>query len=245
MRSCRRDTRERDLFVWAGVVPRRSALRAPRTRSGIRSSRSPPSSRSRSALAPTPPCSRCSMGCCCAVCPSAAPQELVRVDVTFARRIRIRRPPDLRHAPARSASVQQTLAGLSGLEAQSGHARRSRRHARQLTAALVTGNAFELIGLRPRIGRLIAPTDDVRGGPAEGWPVVLSDVFWRERFDATRTSSASRSARGPDRHRHRHRPRGVPWRLAGRRAEALSADAVSERLGHARRAERAASRAPS
>jgi predicted permease len=49
---------------------------------------------------------------------------------------------------------------------------------------LVSGNAFPLLGLRPYMGRLISPGDDVRGGPAQGWPVVLSYGFWTERFGA-------------------------------------------------------------
>lgn len=53
-----------------------------------------------------------------------------------------------------------------------------RRH----EAGLVSGNSFELLGLQPRLGRLIAPSDDVPGGPATGWPAVLSDSFWRDQF---------------------------------------------------------------
>ena len=49
---------------------------------------------------------------------------------------------------------------------------------------LVSGDAFTLLGLRPYLGRLIAPGDDVRGVPAQGWPVVLSYGFWTERFGA-------------------------------------------------------------
>src|SRR5260370_11972531 len=45
---------------------------------------------------------------------------------------------------------------------------------------LVGGNAFGLLGLQPYRGRLIAPYDDVRGGPTEGWPVVLSYGFWKD-----------------------------------------------------------------
>lgn len=47
-------------------------------------------------------------------------------------------------------------------------------------AGLVGGNAFQLMGLQPYRGRLIAPGDDVRGGPPSGWPVVLSYGFWRD-----------------------------------------------------------------
>jgi predicted permease len=55
---------------------------------------------------------------------------------------------------------------------------------RHYEAALVSGNAFEVLGARPRLGRLINASDDVRGGPSYGWPVVLSDGFWRDRFGA-------------------------------------------------------------
>ena len=50
------------------------------------------------------------------------------------------------------------------------------------TSGMVSGNAFELLGLRPYRGRLIAPYDDVKGGPATGWPVVLSYGFWKDYY---------------------------------------------------------------
>jgi predicted permease len=44
----------------------------------------------------------------------------------------------------------------------------------------VSGNAFSVLGLRPAVGRLIAPTDDTAPG---GHPVaVLSYDYWRHRF---------------------------------------------------------------
>ena len=49
---------------------------------------------------------------------------------------------------------------------------------------LVSGNAFPMFGMKPYAGRLFAPGDDVRGGSAQGWPVVLSYGFWNDRFDA-------------------------------------------------------------
>jgi putative ABC transport system permease protein len=55
---------------------------------------------------------------------------------------------------------------------------------RHFQAALVSGNAFDVLAARPRRGRLINASDDVRGGPSYGWPVVLSDGFWRDRFGA-------------------------------------------------------------
>ena len=47
-------------------------------------------------------------------------------------------------------------------------------------SVMVSGNAFDLLGIQPYRGRLIAPYDDVRGGPGGGWPVVLSYGFWSD-----------------------------------------------------------------
>ena len=49
-------------------------------------------------------------------------------------------------------------------------------------AAMVTGNAFGLMGLQPYRGRLIEPFDDVPGGPSTGWPVVLGYGFWKDNY---------------------------------------------------------------
>jgi predicted permease len=49
-------------------------------------------------------------------------------------------------------------------------------------AVFVSGNGFEVLGMKAYLGRLLTPADDVRGGPAEGWPVVLSYGFWRDNF---------------------------------------------------------------
>jgi predicted permease len=49
-------------------------------------------------------------------------------------------------------------------------------------SGMVSGNAFELMGLQPYRGRLIAPYDDVKGGPSNGWPVVLSYGFWKDYY---------------------------------------------------------------
>ena len=53
---------------------------------------------------------------------------------------------------------------------------------RRIEAGLVTGNAFSVVPMRPYLGRLIAPFDDVQGGGAHGWSVVLSYGFWTDRF---------------------------------------------------------------
>jgi predicted permease len=53
---------------------------------------------------------------------------------------------------------------------------------RHISAGFVSGNGFELFGLQPYVGRLLTSSDDVRGGPAGGWPVVLSHRYWIEHF---------------------------------------------------------------
>jgi predicted permease len=53
---------------------------------------------------------------------------------------------------------------------------------RDYFAVVVSGNAFDLLRIQPYVGRLIAPYDDVHGGPRSGWPVVLSYGFWGERY---------------------------------------------------------------
>jgi len=47
-------------------------------------------------------------------------------------------------------------------------------------AAFISGNGFDVLGINAYLGRLLTPADDVRGGSAEGWPVVLSYGFWRD-----------------------------------------------------------------
>jgi hypothetical protein len=39
------------------------------------------------------------------------------------------------------------------------------------------------------LGRLLIPADDVRGGPAEGWPVVLSYGFWKDNYGGMGTTT--------------------------------------------------------
>ncbi|MGC2161572.1 MAG: ADOP family duplicated permease [Silvibacterium sp.] len=53
---------------------------------------------------------------------------------------------------------------------------------RSLPANLITGNALPMLGIHPLLGRLLAPADDVPGGPVGGWPVVLDYGFWLSNF---------------------------------------------------------------
>lgn len=53
---------------------------------------------------------------------------------------------------------------------------------REVRTAPVTGSYFPVLGVQPQAGRLLAPEDDVRGGPSEGWNAVISDNLWSTLF---------------------------------------------------------------
>ena len=48
--------------------------------------------------------------------------------------------------------------------------------------ALVSGNAFDILGVHPALGRLLTAADDQKGGGPDGWAVVLSHQFWVEHY---------------------------------------------------------------
>jgi predicted permease len=114
--------------------------------------------------------------------PVIAPQELVRINLAldtdktagWVDYGMLKRIDELDH----------TFAGLSAWRDHQVPVEDADGTLRQTEVAFVTGNAFDLLGLRPRLGRLLTPPDDVPGGPPEAWPVVLSDRYWRERFGA-------------------------------------------------------------
>ncbi len=83
----------------------------------------------------------------------------------------------LRNAAGRDAEL--FAMGLSGglQAAQFDDAQGTSENVR---AELMSGRAFEILGVRTALGRLIQPEDDVAGN---GHPVaVLSEAFWRRRF---------------------------------------------------------------
>ncbi|MPY88948.1 MAG: FtsX-like permease family protein [Luteitalea sp.] len=116
--------------------------------------------------------------------PVAAPQELARIGLVnitdpyagSASLIPYRMLQQLRQQQRSFVDISAwSTPGNVHVEDQDGTLRKH-------VTGLVSGNSFALLGLRPRLGRLITPSDDVPGGPAVGWPVVLSDSFWRDRF---------------------------------------------------------------
>jgi len=55
---------------------------------------------------------------------------------------------------------------------------------RELRGALASGDAFATLGVNATLGRVLTPEDDHPGGGRDGWAAVISDDFWRERFNA-------------------------------------------------------------
>jgi putative ABC transport system permease protein len=71
---------------------------------------------------------------------------------------------------AQLAISQRNSYNLSGVEG---------RQAEQVSTALVTANFFEVIGLKPELGRVFTEEEDRTGGPAL---VVISDQLWQRVF---------------------------------------------------------------
>jgi predicted permease len=57
-----------------------------------------------------------------------------------------------------------------------------RGNIRTFPGALVSGNAFGVLGLKPAAGRLLDTQDDRPGGSPGGWAAVISYGFWQEHY---------------------------------------------------------------
>jgi predicted permease len=77
---------------------------------------------------------------------------------------------------------QQSFTDISGWIATSVYIHDNEGTLRMYPAALASGNGFEVLSVKPFLGRMLIPSDDVPGGPPQGWPVVLSYGFWNDRF---------------------------------------------------------------
>ena len=81
--------------------------------------------------------------------------------------------PELQ-AIARELPATQALAGIIDWEARIGGPTQ-----RQHQLALVTGNAFSVLGTQAALGRLLGPADDDAAAPPA---VVISHAYWREAY---------------------------------------------------------------
>src|SRR5437868_1043830 len=50
---------------------------------------------------------------------------------------------------------------------------------RPIEGAFASGNAFDVLGVRSHLGRMLTPADDREGGGAQGWVAVVSYPFWQ------------------------------------------------------------------
>jgi len=115
--------------------------------------------------------------------PVAQPWRLVRINITGALPGRGRQDFGLTWRMLKQLRLnQQSFTDISGWTDMSVDMRDSEGTLRMYPAELVSGNGFEVLGVKPLLGRLLIPSDDVPGGPSQGWPVVLSYGFWNERF---------------------------------------------------------------
>jgi hypothetical protein len=53
-------------------------------------------------------------------------------------------------------------------------------HSEMINGELITGNAFQSLGVKAELGRILSPTDDL--APGNGPVVVISDGYWAQRF---------------------------------------------------------------
>jgi predicted permease len=119
--------------------------------------------------------------------PVAAPNQLVRLAVALDSN-----DEDDRNAPLSLPmiqSIQQRSHSFSGIlgwcvydfvlrEGGSMHG---------IHGAMVTGNAFEVLGVHPAAGRLLVSADDQPGGGLNGWAGVISYRAWMEKYHADPT----------------------------------------------------------
>ncbi|MCU1236014.1 MAG: permease, partial [Candidatus Solibacter sp.] len=77
--------------------------------------------------------------------------------------------------------IRDRAATLAGVAAhRSGAVRLSGEPAQLISAAIVTGNYFTVLGVRPAAGRLLTPDDD---HVSDAHPVaVISELFWQKQF---------------------------------------------------------------
>jgi predicted permease len=74
--------------------------------------------------------------------------------------------------------------GFSSIAAFSGSLMQVRNGTanQQVSGAMVTGQFFTVLEMPPQLGRYLTPQDDKSGSP-NGYPVVISDSFWKSWFD--------------------------------------------------------------
>ncbi|HEX4021385.1 MAG TPA: ADOP family duplicated permease [Acidobacteriaceae bacterium] len=76
----------------------------------------------------------------------------------------------------------KSVEGLSGWSSDMLSVADQQGTLRSIVGDMVSGDALQMLGVRPYLGRLLIPADDVPGGPVGGWPAVLGYGFWQNNF---------------------------------------------------------------
>jgi predicted permease len=113
--------------------------------------------------------------------PVARPDELVTVG--------FKAPKMSELVPAQSLSGLEQLRGqLRNVEGLSGWSPDmlsvpdQQGTLRSIQGEMVSGDALQMLGVRPLLGRVLTPADDIPGGPVGGWPAVIGYGFWQENY---------------------------------------------------------------
>jgi putative ABC transport system permease protein len=122
------------------------------------------------------------------------------IDDAMLRSLPVQRPDELvtvgfkgqkmpQIVPAQSLSgleqLRRQLKSVEGLSGWSGDMLSIADHQgtlRSIAGEMVSGDALGMLGLRPYLGRLLSPADDIPGGPVGGWPAVIGYGFWQDNY---------------------------------------------------------------
>ncbi len=81
------------------------------------------------------------------------------------------------------AKRQDLFSGVAGISGQGAFPVEIDKNPHRLQSSVVTGSYFPVLGIQPAAGRFLSPADDIRGGPPEGWGVVISHRIWTSVFN--------------------------------------------------------------
>jgi predicted permease len=87
---------------------------------------------------------------------------------------------------------EDLFSGLAGIMGQGAFSVEINNNPHRLQSSVVTGSYFPVLGIRPALGRLLGAADDIPGGPAEGWGVVISHKIWTSIFNRSADAIGTR-----------------------------------------------------
>jgi predicted permease len=112
--------------------------------------------------------------------PVSDPQSLRLVNLSGRNSLPGRRDSSLSYPIVRALDAQHEIfSGVAGFSGTTFNVDRTTEVTR-IRGALVTGNFFRTLGVKPTVGRLLEAADDERGAPLTA---VISDGFWAREFN--------------------------------------------------------------